>query len=274
MAIADPRLFGRKVTLRAGPAGFPGLEWDQDDARIVFSMKKDTRKGPNKATIKIWNRSKATVEFLSQKGIVATLLAGYGSPSVIFSGDIIDVQTPPGPPDAVTTIKVGDGELAYARAEFNRSFGVGTELNKIFAAIALEMGLSIGAIPLLPPRFFPTGTTFLGTARAALDRITQDVGATWSIQDGFLQILLGDLPSGDIGAFLSAETGLLVVEPIKDSKRRYRVTALLQPLLKPGKQVSIVSRTVTGIFVIRVAEYKGDTHEGDFVAILEVTPSV
>jgi hypothetical protein len=269
----DPRLLGRYIEIRAGLPGPGAIGRSWNELKAAFSVKKDVRTGPNKATVKLWNLRGDSIEFLSQRGIVMQVIAGYRSlPSQVFSGDIINVETVPGPPNRVTTIKLGDGELAYARAEFNRSFGLGTDANKVFAAIAIEMGLGLGSIPLFPPRVFPAGVTFLGTARAALDRVTRDIGASWSIQDGFLQILIGSAGSGSQGAFLSSDTGLLSVDRIKDSSTRYRIRAQLQPNLQPGRFISVQSKEVIGVFVIRVAELACDNEEGEFVSVLEVSP--
>lgn len=262
-------LSDRVAILRAGLPGSPGRAWSNrgDDAvKITFEVEATTASRPNKATIDLTNLGPDSRGFLETPGLIITLEVGYqGFTNVIATGDVADVDTTFAVQDAVTRITLGDGEISYLEAQFDRHFGPGTTSAQVIEAIRSEMGLGAGyADPAIPVYDYPNGVTFTGDARDALDRVLASAeGAEWSIQDGALQTLSGNAKGTATRAVrLDPGTGLLSA---KELKKGVEVVSLLVPRITPGQILDVRGRTVEGFFVVRQVKHAGDalpTSEG------------
>ncbi len=274
--------FPRKITFTAG---LPGLQAFTTSTQFIsFSVKKDKRKGPNKCEVKITNLKPPTLKLLEATGSVASLAVGYeGLDVVIFDGDVSRFDSKKTPTGSITSIRIGNGEIAYAETEFCRSIGAGTPYTSIIAQIALEMNLPLGNIGLTSDAVTLGGQSFFGPARKALTTIARAVGADWSIQEGALVFTTGDIPLPDTAVLLTGDSGLLDSTRIVQKRNKstgkvttragWTITTQLNPGFKPGRTVSIASiknPQLNGLFTIRQVAHQGDNRGGKFTSVLEV----
>jgi hypothetical protein len=265
--------FGRSVDVRIGPAGGVGRSFK--DLKIEFEVNRSLGRDPNTASVSLWNVDSVSLGIITALGAKIQVLAGYGQiPSLIFNGDIAKrgVVIEKQDADEVVTIEAGDGELAYSKTRFDRSFVAGTDNNTILSLILASMGLGLGpGSPALPPKVYGSDVTFFGMAREAVDEIVKDVGAQWSVQDGNVVLLLNDQQVTAEGAeLLTSNTGM-VGSPTRTDEG-VNVDSLLNPRIRPGKALSIVSRAITGFYKAMKVRHSGDNYGADFTTQIEAIP--
>lgn len=272
-------LFDRAVELRIGQPADPlgvvmGLGRSWTDLRVEFSVTRTTGRKPNTASIKLYNPDQVSVGIIQATGAMVQLLAGYKPlPSLIFTGNVAKrgITVEKNGTERIVVIEAGDGELSYTNARFDWHFNAGTDNNTILASLIAAMGLGLGpGSPVLPPKVYNTDVTFFGSAVRALTELCSDVGADYSIQDGNLEILLGGLPTSELAVLLSPQTGLLGSPARTDDG--INLTSLLNPLIKPGKPVSVTSRDFIGFVKPKVVKHTGDTRGSAWQTEVEAVP--
>lgn len=255
-----------------------GLE--VENLRMRFEVKRSLSKSPNTATITISNLAPSSRAMVVEGPQVVSLEAGYpGALRRLFIGDVFYAHSKPVGADVETLIQANDGGRAFAHAHVNRAFAAGAMAITAIQEAAGAMGLAVPRATTQRPalqRQFQQGLALAGKASDELSQLLAPFGLGWSIQDGELQILdeLGTAPGQAIridqaaGMFGSPE----VSPPSKPGKKpTVSVRCLLLPEAKPGGQVQIVSRTVTGLHRIKEVTHAGDTHGSDWTTTMEVT---
>lgn len=257
--------------------------------RIVFKTKKSDAQTPNTAEIRVFNLAPNTAKQIRDEFTRITLQAGYESNfGIIFQGNIKQVRLGrENGTDTYIDIAAGDGDDAYNFSVINTTLAAGaTQADQITAAgRALEQrGVGVGFVAETPPAGLARGKAMYGMARDYLRRSSEASRATWSIQDGKLQLvaLTGTLPTEAI--LLNSKSGLIgTPEQTNDG---ISVRSLLNPLMKIGGQVKIDEDDVAtaqlpntergatankpasiasdGIYRILTIENSGDTRGNDW----------
>lgn len=247
----------------------------EDDFRIEFSVKRSTRREPNAAQIRLFNPCDESIGLIESSGAIVQLFAGYGEPSLIFTGSIRNkkgVVVEHTPTERIVTIEAGDGEHAYQAVRFDRHYAAGTPNNTILREILGRMGLGLGpGSAALPEHTYPNDVSFYGPASRALREVVEDAGATYSVQDGNALILVGDESTAESAVLISASTGM-VGSPEKGEKGKISFSSLLNPGIRPGRIVSIDSRRVQGWHTVTSLSHAGDNQAGDFRTEAECKP--
>lgn len=255
--------------------------------RVAFRVGKTDRPEPNVAEVSIHNLSpEARAEF-QQKPLAFIVEAGYdGRTEVLFQGEAQAVDHVVSGPDVVTRIRAGDGERQFRYATFSASFRPGTSMEDVISEVAKSMyGLDISQLRERLKRKDWRGAldTFLngwaGQGRTApeLDKLLSSRSLTWSIQDGALQVLGEQEPSSEDAILLSASTGLLGSPEYGSPDKKggpvpLKVRSLLQPGIKPGRQISVQAKSVSGRFRVTKVLHTGDTHGQDWQSEAEAIP--
>lgn len=261
--------FDRSYSLRIGPSGLPGREWT--DLRVTFSVERSTGGKPNKAKVELTNPDKVSMRIIQATGAKLILHAGYGPfPSLIFDGDISPrgVVVEKTGPDRVVSIEAGDGEFAWATARFDYHF-VGGSNQAILARLLSVTGWGLAPGDPLPPVVYSNGVSFFGPARKAIKTLAEDAGVEFSIQDGNVLFLLPGSTTKDGVVVLSPETGL--IGSPKVSKKGLNVESLLNPGIRPGRLLSVVSETATGFYRARKVTHAGDSEGSEWTTSCECT---
>jgi hypothetical protein len=229
---------------------------------MKFEIEQTSNRGTNKAKVELFNLSPLQRGVLEQPGAFLTITAGYvGNVGLLFQGSIAKqgVSTKLVPPNRITTVTAGEGELEIQGTEIRESFGAGVTNRQIIERVAALMGLGIKDAALIPLLTYGLGQAYASRADLVLDQIVRDIGAAWSIQAGQIQILTGEQATTDDVILIRKDSGLIgAAAPTKDA---VEFTSLLQPPLRPGRKVQVESLDVTGLF--RLDEIK---HTGDYRA--------
>lgn len=265
-------LFNRTATVVVGKNKLTGKKYA--GFRVQFEIDKTSESSPNPAQIRIFNLSKSTRSAFEEKGLVVLLNAGYatlGSSPIerqIYAGDVRRTYTRRQGPDLVTTLEAGDAEIALRGTHVEQSYGEFTSPSQVIQGLASKLGVSIGTIVPSLANLFQNGLSLSGLVSDHLDTLTSQAGLEWHVTDGELNVLDPKLPTPEPAVLVSKDTGLIGF-PSKTLQGIIEFNSLLNPELKPGRAVSLVSEAITGVFRVRRVKYRGDTFGGDWVAAVE-----
>lgn len=257
--------------------------------RFTFKIEKTSESTPNKASLSIYNVAKETIDLLKRPKTRLILSAGYGfsnevsetTAEVIFTGDGAKTKTTKEGPDFVTTIEFGDGLDSYSTSKINTSLAAGASGETAISQVISAMGLKTGEIKGASSISYTSNLVLSGNAKDAMDDITEKGDLEWSIQDEEVQVIpINGFNSKD-AIFLSDKTGL-IGSPSRtgfnqksseaSADNGVEFTSLLQPGLVPGRRVSIESKNITGVFVVRKVNIEGDTYSGPWFSKCEAIP--
>jgi hypothetical protein len=297
-------LYNRVVSLVIGTEGGQGRE--VSNLRCAFSIEKGSTKSPNKCTARVWNASPATRAQIEVIGNVLVLKAGYTEESgaaLIFAGNIIRTLTVREGADWITELEMQDGFLEFRDTKISLSFAKGVTTQQVVDNISKQFGLPVRPLPAsIAAKQYPGGFAFVGRVRDAMDKVCENSGLEWSIQNREIQVI----PKGGVfkqrAYVLSPASGLLG-SPSQESRTMtekaaakegitskqpgvrvilkrdkvdgepkrnlqvfgFKVKSLLQPLIEPGSYVQLKSKGVAGeFFRVETLTHNGDTHGNEW----------
>lgn len=262
--------------------------------RVAFTIEKTVHAAPNKASLKLWNLTRAHQAQLEEQSDAPVLIeAGYEGEhglETIFAGQVHRARgghrdgragnrTEQDGPDVVTQIEAIDGGRSYREARVSQSFGAGTSVGVVVRACVTALGLGVGNLDEALRTIeleaggvgYSDGTVLAGQASRELSRLLSAFGLRWSVQHGALQVLRRGQPLQTQAVRLSPETGLLG-SPEIGTRGRVKVRALLTPELWPGRRVILSSQRLEGRFEVRTVSYEGDSHGDSWTAECELAP--
>jgi hypothetical protein len=251
----------RNVSLIVAPAN-GSLALELNEFHFNFWVRRGDNQTPNSLTVRIYNLSRETAQQLSNAPTSefsrVVLQCGYiGLPGeqpflgTIFDGNIKYVNTGnETAKDSFIEIVAADGDSAYNFAFVNITLAAGSthtdQINACLAAMSQVRpdGITGGYIPTYTTPL-PYGKTMFGLARDYLRDISKTVQASWSIQDGQLQLvpLDGYLPNEAID--LNSATGLIGFP--QRTLSGLQVRCLINPQIKIGGRIRINNAYVQGL---------------------------
>lgn len=308
MAIGDKQYLRRcsllltAPTIGNNPSAFVpvGKALDLSAMHIKFETSQQDEESPNNATITVYNLSDDTAKRIQKEFSHVVLQAGYGSNfGVIFEGVMKQFRL--GREDNKNTylkILAADGDMAYNWAVVRKTLAAGSSFaDRVNAAIESMAPYGVAAGQLIYPDTggtLPRGKVLFGYAKAAVRANAQTMGATWSIQNGRVNIipLTGYLPGEAV--ILNARTGL-VGRP-EQTQDGIKARCLLNPRIVIGGSVRIDNKSINqtlqhrdsvipggqlpfnqwagiqtpasiaadGLYRVYVAEHKGDNRGQEF----------
>lgn len=236
-----PQLYDRQYSLTINDGV---QERTVSGLRVNFTITKSVISRPNVAIISIYNPNKETLALLQRRYARVELSAGYGDDiSLIFTGQIRNIQILKTNTDVIATIHSGDGELDWQNATINKTYAatvdIGTIIRDVFSSfenldIENLSDLPMGAINAL-------GLSLSGKSSDILDDLAAQHGFEWSIQDGGLISVSVDkaLTANGI-VVLSPTTGLIGSPTLTIIGAN--ATSLLNPSLVPGSQFELIAQ--------------------------------
>lgn len=249
----------RLVEVRVGPPGGAGKSW-KDPLFIEFEVPRTSGRAPSKSKAKLHMLGPDSLQWLDQPGMLLYILAGEGVSQQLFAGDIASngVKTKKTGPNWVTTIDAADGRRKYRDTIFSKSYPPGITLDVILADLITALGIPLAyKSSLLPPVTFAGGWAFSGRARDALSELLDPIGASWSIQNGSLQILAALEPAPGNAILISPNTGMHGSPERSD--KGVVVTTTLTPAMAPGLPFTLQSIFVTGSYKATTVLHKGNS---------------
>lgn len=241
----DQLLFGRRASLILN-TGEKGL--DLSDFRFRFNIQSDDEESPNNATVRVYNLSSDVIKSIKGEYTNIVIQGGYGDNfGVIFQGDIRQYRIGrENMTDTYLDILAADGDQAYAFATISQSVGAGStwdqRIGKYMDAMS-QQGVDLGkvVVPNLGGTL-PRGKVLFGMAKQLIRSEVQSVGATWSIQNGKVNIisLTKYLPGEAI--VLTSSTGL-IGRP-EQTQDGIVAKCLLNPKIQVGGLVKIDNNSI------------------------------
>jgi len=274
-------LYERICEIQAGDKDITGL-------RVSFDINADLKPEPNNSEIKIYNLSERTRGTLQKKGAKVQLTAGYrDNKSLLFLGEIRQVDHLREGPDWVSRLRLGDGDNFY-KSKKAFSFKPGSGTGQVIESLAkMGGGISLGNITEFVKgipgtmQTMASGLSGMGEPQKAMSSIADSAGYNMSVQNGALLFRRKFPKQGDFtvqAELLNEDTGL-VGSPehsnpdVKEKKPAVmKAKSLLNPRLRCGYLVKVESNNVKGTFVITKLTHKGDTHGGDWYTEIEALP--
>jgi hypothetical protein len=296
MAAIPNTQFGRKVSLLL-VEGEQAL--DLSRLRFRFSTAQEDEESPNNCSIRVFNLNEDTVRKVQKEYTRVVLQAGYenGAFGVIFDGTIKQFRIGR-EGDAINSyldILAADSDLAYNFATVNKTLAAGSSASERIAVILAaksKYGIKPGTL-VIPSTggVLPRGKVLFGMAKTMMRSEVQNIGATWSLQNGQVNVvpLDGYLPGEAV--VLSALTGL--IGRVEQTQDGVRARCLLNPKIVVGGLVKIDNKSVNqtvqqnpdaapvaynqwtgiqnlatvtadGLYRVYVAEHTGDTKGQEF----------
>lgn len=273
------RLFKRSVTvtlvrpLSEGDLGEPVIQPNaiivRSPIRVVFHVEKNLHSEPNTCELSIFNLAERTRKELQHKPLWVRIDAGYeGEERRLFSGDVRWAESTRDRVDWETKMQLGDGDRSFRFGRVSRSFRAGIDARTAAVEAARAMGLRAKFSPAAERELraqFAGGLTMAGPAHRELGRLLSRFGMTYSVQDGELQVLLGNETAPDQAILISQDTGMVGTPaygspPEKGKPPVLPVTKLLDARIKPGGRVMLATRQINGLFRVERVTHDGDTH--------------
>tara|TARA_R110001592_G_scaffold124014_2_gene332598 strand:+ start:1093 stop:1935 length:843 start_codon:yes stop_codon:yes gene_type:complete len=267
-------IFNRQAVITVGTLRLEGY-------RVTFKIRKTLEREPNTCEVQIFNlsaKNRAAVGELTpskgaKRGIPVKIEGGYettGGPQLLWLGDLRTSLSYKEGPTWVTSLSSGDGEKAQQTSRMGQSFGPRTPIATILKAIVGALGIGEGNISRFlgesagnTGRTAFSGVVLQGSAAYHLDNWTRAIGASWSVQDGELQLLKDGTTATGRSVLLSPPTGLIGV-PVVEADGNLSVTSFILPDVDIGGVVVVKSESVEGNFRIDQAEWVGDTRGQDW----------
>lgn len=262
-------LFNRSAALIIGVPGGEAKKFT--DLRITFKVNKSSESTPNTAQVEIYNLNEHSRSLCEKRGSIVSILAGYETPEVLFTGDIKKVLHSKNGPTWQTSIESGDGEVAIQTSKSNQTFGPGVSIKDVIIKMGQDLGTSIGSVSGLGSGVFQNGFTASGQTSKILDDLTKKENLSWSIQNGALQIVPKGSSTNHDAVLLTPDTGLIGSPKKKGNMGGIEFETLIQPKIFPGRQIKLVSKGIDGVYTAFKVSHHGDTHGNDWFTTVETS---
>lgn len=241
------QLFGRKGSLIVA-AGTDGLDLSQMHFR--FKVTNSDNETPNTATIRVYNLSEDTVRKITGRMPVeftrVVLQAGYenGPFGVVFDGTIKQFRKgKENATDKYLDILAAVGDPEYNFGVCSATVAAGSTPQERVKIVAESMGLAVGQVPGLSfGGVLPRGKVLWGMGRSLIRCEAATRGATWSIQDGKVDVVAldGYLPGEAV--VLNSRSGLVGIP--EQTEQGIKVRCLLNPKLRIAGLIQIDNASI------------------------------
>lgn len=208
--------------------------------RIKFTVEQTLRGPPNTAHIQLYNVGPTNENLIRKEFDDVVLEAGYnGNSRVIFHGNIkfATHYRGDGGVNWITEIQAADGDRAYTESHVGVTLTAGrTPHDAVDILLSVMPGVRKGYIEL-PSTGYARGKTLSGPSRKVLEQLARDFGASWSIQNGVLNIVRADSVLPGTAIQVNAKTGMLSAPEI--SAKGVKVKLQLNPMAEPNKVLQV-----------------------------------
>jgi len=210
------------------------------DLRVNFEITKDLFGYPYLARISVYNFSLERVNEISEEFTNVEFKAGYADSIVtIFKGDIRNIVNRRDGVDTITEFYAGDGERVTRESYFSRTYSGGTPLKQVVNDLASNFNIPKAQLDGLDSvRKSLKGLSFSGPTKEILNKLSDDYGFYWSIQDG--QFVTQDRDKADLEnevTVVTRSTGMIGSPSVTEIGADVRI--LLNPDIQPYRAFKI-----------------------------------
>lgn len=212
--------------------------------RVAFQATKTLTGEPNKCEVKIYNLGADLRQAMRGELLRVQVIAGYdtGAPALVAYGALQESASTRQGPDIETRLVVLDGFGGMSRGIYSRAWSGGVPVARVVEDIARSMpGVRVGRVDV-PGTLASKGAAMAGPATAQLNRLADQFGFSWSVQDGVFQAVADSDTSGSLWVFDSDQSLLSVTPKLDGTASGVEVTARFAPGVKPGDLVRVRSR--------------------------------
>lgn len=295
-------LWIRRCSVSFGPRKKDSSLKVVDGLTVRFSISKDVSEKPNTGEITVYNLSKDSRDALAQeKDYVVALRVAYGPEAplaLLFIGDIQKVVSTRSGADWETKITAGDGQKDLTKNIAPVTFKAGTtskeQLTHILGNEMKETAVGF-VTDIVGSKKSKRGKTVEGRAGDVVAKIAGDADAEFSIQDGEAQITEPDLDTGEEAVLITPGSGLIGSpafvsrevrvkgkdgKPVKGKDGKaikqkvdgIEFKCLINPGLKPGRAVHVISEHFDGFYKVNKVKFEGENRGTSWYANCECTP--
>jgi len=250
---------------------------------MAFSIQRTRGAEPDTAVITIWGTDEALRNAMQKRGTPVDIEAGYDDNfGLLFRGEVRRVFFQVDGAETMFKIEAGDGDKALASQLRQQAFPRGATPEQIVADLLDSLGAKADDAKRKISQLFSRnpdaqkakqkGFSVTGLAKDTLKTVLDSFKIDYSIQDGTVIVAEKDKPSENFptAVSLSSTTGLIGA-PEQGEDGAVSVTSLLQPGIRPYRQLQLKSQSIQGTYVVSKVEHRGDTHGQDWYSIAEAT---
>lgn len=268
--------FNRQYRFSAGQSGAAGFELGEGNPispHISFSIQKQDMETSNSAKITLWNLSKEHLMALEEEDCMVMLKAGYGGRMpLVFMGMVSHTVTTPDGADTATEIEAVDSLAEIRDTYISVSYAGNINAKKLIDDTAGQMGVVVTYGHDVSFADIPNGYAFIGKGKEVLNKACSVSGASWSLQNGILQVKKSRGVISQEVYVISPETGLISIpKKIKlagddtgGEQSGYEVVYLMNAAIGIDDYVKLESRYASGFFRVQSLKIDGDNLEGSW----------
>lgn len=274
--MSQPKLFDRYWQIKSTTPDGETRSWTEID--FECSVLKTEHSEPNETELKIFNLTSDSRTFLSRKGTVIEVEAGYQEThGIISKGQINTALSLNTDVTWETTLKIQDGASSARNVNIQETYKAGTQYQAIFNALINKLTAQTEEKEIAP---LTRGNIDLSTVTGAInkpltfkelaiDRLSElcrSWGLRWYIIDGALYIVKSNLSISNVLIDLNAASGLIGTP--EQTEKGYKVVSLLRHEFQPGMAFILTSETLKTRMIIRQLTHTANTR-GEFLTELE-----
>lgn len=276
-------LFDREISVVIGQPGTSGTLLEGFD--VGFEVEKSAEGPPNVGRCELFNLTETTRSKFKAGQDVMIINAGYRESDdgarLCCALDVFDVRVEYNPPDIVTVVAGGDGLHTYKNATLTVSYKGAISVKRIIADVIKQLGLTLQdpAMSSVSDQTFANGFAEAGSVPDLLDRLTGRLAASWSFQNGEIQVAPRNAPASSAVVVLNKRTGLLG-RPEKRNKVQsafvpivrpgWIIKSLLNPRIEPNGRVRLQSEGVDAVYRVLTVKHTGHTRKQEFFSIADI----
>lgn len=272
-----PGLFHASAWILCGVA-----KVEYPDLDIEFEVPFDDNTTANEATFTMYNLSTTTRnQFTLGRNI--SLTAGYGTDrGIIFAGVVSSARTKHDGVDVKTTVTALDNPKLKEHDVRNISFAKGSKASYILRSLLQKTGLPIAAFHVRRDHTYKDVVTVDGGLMSSIDQYAKVCGVSTYIQRGCVYAI--DVRTANTGLRfdMDVDHGMIGTpeyfedemdetadsQSIKETRKGWKITSLLEHRCMTGALVNLKSKDVTGNF--HVLEGKHSFNGTDFITEMTV----
>lgn len=236
--------------------------------RVQFQSVKSLSGDPNHTEIIIFNLSKELRASLRSNLTRVQVVAGYeDKPEVLVAvGALTAATSTRQGPDIVTRLSVLDGFGGMVRGAIARSYSGSTALEQVVREAASTMpGVTVDKVQVVG-RLPAKGVQLSGSSAAQLNKLADQFGFSWSVQNGVFQAIMDTADTGDQFNYASGANliacGPLLAGPTQTASG-IEITAKFDARVKPGDRLrveSTVNPQLSGTYKANAVTLEFDSH--------------
>lgn len=276
-------LFDRVISVTIGEPGTTGTLVEGLD--IAFEIEKSAEGAPNVGRCEIFNLTETTRSLFKAGRDVMIINAGYRESDdgsrLCCALDVFDVRIEYKPPDIVTVVAGGDGIHTLRNKKLSVSYEPGVSVKQVIRDVVKQLGVALkdAQMPELTDETYANGFSEAGTTSDVMDRLTGRLGASWSFQDGEIEVAPRNAPASSDIVLLNKKTGLIGL-PQKRNKVQsvyvpivrpgWIVNSLLNPRIQPNGRVRLQSQGVDAVYRVLNVKHSGHTRGQEFYSLADI----